>query len=206
MKLGILADIHEATGQLREAIDRLRDAGAERLVLLGDVFENGRALDETIAILEGAHVTGVFGNHELGMCIDPCPELRHRYAGPVLDYFGTLRGRHEEGDCLFTHAQAWMDPADIEQPWYLHGPPDTPEVLARNFAATDKRVLFQGHYHRWLAATPEGVLPWRGEGPLVLEPGRRYLVVVHAVLDGWCACYDTATGELLPVRLTAPGR
>jgi hypothetical protein len=205
LKLGILADVHEAAAPLREAIGRLRGGGAERFVLLGDVFENGRNLDEIIAILEEVKIVGVFGNHELGICLDPDEGMRQRYAGPVFDFFARLRGRHEEGDCLFTHTQAWMDPGDLDQPWYLHDLPETAELLARNFAATDRRVLFQGHYHRWLAATESGPLPWRGEGPLTLAPGRRWLVVVHAVLNGWCARYDTDTSELTPVRLASAG-
>jgi predicted phosphodiesterase len=41
MKLGLLADIHENTRQLHKAIAVLQQHGAERFVVLGDVFEMG---------------------------------------------------------------------------------------------------------------------------------------------------------------------
>jgi hypothetical protein len=62
--------------------------------------------------------------------------------------------------------------------WYFGGPPDSPEKLARCFAAVPHRVVFLGHIHRWLLGTPDGVLPWQGETmgkPLLRGPvrGRR---------------------------------
>src|SRR5262245_890477 len=37
--------------------------------------------------------------------------------------------------------------------------------------------------------------------PLRFQPGQRYLVVVAAVRDGWCAVLDTDRHHLEPVRL-----
>ncbi len=48
MKLGILADIHEQTGELRKAIEMLQQHGAERFVVLGDVFEMGKRIEEMV--------------------------------------------------------------------------------------------------------------------------------------------------------------
>jgi len=42
-----LADIHEQTKHLREAIDVLQQQGAERFVFLGDVFETGKHIKKT---------------------------------------------------------------------------------------------------------------------------------------------------------------
>jgi hypothetical protein len=61
-----------------------------------------------------------------------------------------------------------------------------------------------GHFHRWLLATPGGLLDWGGGGPVTLPPGQRYLVAVAAVCNGWCAVFDTAVGELIPCRLWSP--
>jgi hypothetical protein len=41
-------------------------------------------------------------------------------------------------------------------------------------------------------------LPWRGETPVRLDDGQRYLAVVHAVWDSNCALFDTETNELVP--------
>jgi hypothetical protein len=41
-----------------------------------------------------------------------------------------------------------------------------------------------------------------GDRPVCLAGPARYLVVVHAVKDGWCALYDTETSELAPLAAT----
>lgn len=202
MKIGILSDIHERHAYLRRAIHRLRDEGVQCFVVLGDIFENGRHIEPTVELLLHAGAVGVFGNHELGLAVNPDELFCRKYGAHVLAFFAGLHARYALGDCLFTHVQAWMDPLDVEQPWYWHDIPATAELLARNFAATTQRVLFQGHYHRWLAATPDGPLDWQGETLLVLEPGRRYLIAVHAVCEGWCALYDTDSSCLQPIGKT----
>lgn len=47
--------------------------------------------------------------------------------------------------------------------------------------------------------------PWldhQTQTPLVLQDGERYLIVIHALLHGWCAIFDTECRELTPVRCT----
>jgi hypothetical protein len=48
MRSGILADIQESLTNLRWAIHVLREQAADRLVVLGDVFELGHRLKETV--------------------------------------------------------------------------------------------------------------------------------------------------------------
>ena len=66
--------------------------------------------------------------------------------------------------------------------------------------------MFVGHYHRWLLVTPEGLRPWSGDEPTVLEVGSRYLVAIHAVCEGKCALFDTSTNKLTPYDVAARGR
>jgi hypothetical protein len=63
-----------------------------------------------------------------------------------------------------------------------------------------------GHFHRWIAVTPEGPLSWGGEGPMRFDPGVRYLVVLGAVCDGWCATYDTEADVLVPHAMSSVRR
>jgi hypothetical protein len=198
MKLGLLADIHEQTEQLREAIDVLQQHGADRFVVLGDVFELGKRLEETICLLQDVEAVGVWGNHDVGLCFEPGEEVRQRYSTAVLDFMGRLQPRLEIDGCLFTHVEPWLDPHKVEDLWYFDGPPDSPEKLARSFAAAPHRVMFMGHLHRWLLGTPEGVMAWQGDRQLRLDCTNRYLVVVHAVWDGKCALFDTKAGDLTP--------
>jgi predicted phosphodiesterase len=71
MKLGILADVHEHVENLREALEVLRQQGADRFVVLGDVFETGKRLEETIGLLREVNAVGVWGNHDVGLCLAP---------------------------------------------------------------------------------------------------------------------------------------
>jgi hypothetical protein len=199
MRIGILADIHEDLDHLRWAIDVLREHRAKRLVVIGDVFELGHRLEETVMLLDEAGATGVWGNHDFGLCREnPRPEDRQRYGERVLGFMGRLRPRLEVEGCLFTHVEPWLDPEKIEDLWYFDGPPETPEQVARIFAAAPNRLMFVGHYHRWLLVTPGGLQPWSGDEPTVLEAGNRYLVAIHAVCAGRCALFDTGTNELIP--------
>jgi hypothetical protein len=198
MKLGILADIHEHVKELRRAIDLLSGRGAERFVVLGDVIETGKRVEETVGLLRQVRAVGVWGNHDVGLCFDPDERACARYSAAVLQFMGGLQPRLEIDGCLFTHVEPWLDPHRLEDLWYFGGPPDSPEKLARSFAAVPHQFLFIGHLHRWLLGTPGGLLPWRGEGPVRLDGRERYLIVVHAVWDGNCALFDTATKELVP--------
>jgi hypothetical protein len=208
MKLGILADIHEDLEHLRRALDALRDRGADRLIVLGDLFELGHRLDATVELLDEAGAVGVWGNHDFGLCRDPHEDVRRRFSERTMAFMGRLRPRLEVEGCLFGHVEPWLDPERIEDLWYFDDEPwyrgalqMVGERLARIFAATPCRWTFIGHHHRWLLATPESVLPWDGGGPVVLEPDRRSFVIVDAVVEGWCALFDTAAGLLVPIDL-----
>jgi predicted phosphodiesterase len=196
MKLGILADIHEHVEELRRAIDVLRRGGADRFVVLGDVFETGKRIEQTVDLLRQVRAVGVWGNHDLGLCDRPTAAVRASYAA-VVEYMETLRPRLELGGCLFTHGLPCWDATDPAV-YYVGQRPETPEGLAGTFGASAQSVSFVGHFHRWLLGTPAGPSPWRGDGPVRLDGRERHLVVVHAVCDGRCALYDTDTSELTP--------
>jgi hypothetical protein len=199
VRIGILADIHENLTNLRWAINVLREQRADLLVFLGDVFELGHHLKETVDLLADAGAIGVWGNHDFGLCLDnPRPEDRERYGECVLAFMGSLKPRLVVEGCLFTHVEPWLDPEEIEDLWYFEGPPETPDQVARSFAAVPNRLIFVGHYHRWLVATLECVRPWVGDRRIVLDVAHRYLVAVPAVCDGRCALFDAGTNELVP--------
>jgi Calcineurin-like phosphoesterase superfamily domain len=201
MKLGLLTDIHESVENLLTTLDRLEEAGAERYIVLGDLFETGKMLVETIEPLLNLPVDGVWGNHDLGLSLEPSDSVRTRYGEAVMHFFLQLRGSVSIEDCLFTHAQPWMNPSDPEQPWYVYPPPWEAEMLAKNFAATEARVMFMGHHHQWRAMTPAGPGDWSGTEPITLSRDQRWLVVVNGVMDGWCGLYDTESTVLTPMQI-----
>jgi hypothetical protein len=132
--------------------------------------------------------------------------VESRFDWRTLDYMRRLKARYEVERVLLSHVLPCLDPTDVEQPWYVERAPATAEDAARNFAAFPHRRMFVGHFHRWLAVTPEGPLAWSGESPIRFAPDVRYLVVVGAVCDGWCAIYDTETDVLTPCEVRSRTR
>lgn len=201
MRIGIVSDIHEHVENLSQAIERLQEARVDQIIQLGDVCENGRHMDETAVILAEAGVIGVWGNHDAGLCINPDDELLGGFCRQTRDYMASLKPQLEIGDCLFSHVEPWLDPTDIADLWYYEGPPNTPQQAGRSFEAASSRMLFVGHFHRWLAVTPERVLQWDGQTELLLSPPERFLVVVAALCEGSFAILDTTSNVLTPVVL-----
>jgi hypothetical protein len=204
MKLGLITDIHEHVPELERALAELDSRGAERICCIGDVVENGYRLHDTVAILARRQIAGVWGNHDFGLCSHPSALVstrRGQFVGPVLDYLATYRPFLEIEDCWFSHVEPWHDLNDAMALWTFEEIPDTPEKVARSFEACVQRVIFTGHRHRWLIAGLRGIVAWDGLTPIKLEPPERFLVVVAAVCDGWCAMYDTQSCELTPIGL-----
>jgi predicted phosphodiesterase len=201
MRLGLLADIHEAVEPLREALALFRRHQVDEIIHLGDVCRMHKDLDATVELLREARVAGVWGNHDYGLCQKVNDDVRRRFSPAVIEYMGTLEPTLTREDCLFTHVEPWLDANDLLQLWYFEGLPDTPAKLARCFDAVPQRILFSGHVHAWFLADPDGPIPWDGTTPLYLEPPRRYLVILHALALGHCAVYDTTTSQLLPLRV-----
>jgi hypothetical protein len=200
MKLGLITDIHERVALLRTALGRLRSEKVDQIVMIGDVFEMGQRIEETCRLLAESRVVGVWGNHDFGFCVGPADELRTQYPSVVIDYMKTLRPRLEIDGCLFTHVEPWLDPENLTDLWYFDGPPDEHGNLARIFNAAPNRFMFAGHFHRWLLASPERIILWKGDVPIRLDDGR-YFAVVGALSEGRFATFDTQTSELCPFNM-----
>jgi hypothetical protein len=201
MRLGLLADIHEEVEALAAAIAHCRRERVDRLLTLGDIFETGRRFAQAVDLLREAEVEGVWGNHEFGLFAGRGDSVESLFDWTTLDYMHRLQSRMDVEGVLLGHVLPCLDPTDIEQPWYVERAPETAEAAERNFAAFPHRRMFVGHFHRWLAVTPKGPLSWSGDRPIRFDLDQRYLVVVAAVCDGWCAIYDTRTDVLTPCNL-----
>ncbi|HEY1378263.1 MAG TPA: metallophosphoesterase family protein [Gemmataceae bacterium] len=207
MLLGLLADIHEAVPELDRALAEFRRRGVDQVVSLGDacdLYGPGSRTADVTARLRDARAVGVWGNHDFGLCHEVPDAVRRRADPAMLAYMAGMRPHLVVGDCRFSHVEPWLDAHTAEGLWYFDGPPETAAAAARSFAAVPERHLFVGHFHRWLAVTPAGPLPWAGDGPLDLAGHPRSLVVVAAVVGGWCATFDTAAARLDPIRCGPP--
>jgi predicted phosphodiesterase len=115
MRLGLLADIHEAVDLLREAIELFRRRGVDEIICLGDFCAMHSHLEETVDLLRGAGVVGVWGNHDFGLCRPADDYARRRFSPELLAYTASLQPRLVRDDCLFTHVEPWLDPNDLMQ-------------------------------------------------------------------------------------------
>ena len=202
MKLGIITDIHEHVELLQAVLDELTGHEVDQIVMVGDVIETGDRIEETCRLLSDAGVIGVWGNHDFGLCCDVNEETRARYSQEVIQYMGSLKPRLQIGDCLFTHIEPWLDPTVLEDLWFFGGLPTEGERLDRIFGAVPNRLIFAGHYHRWILATPTTISDWNGEASIQLNDGR-YFVVVDALFAGRYAILDTETYELMPGQIAS---
>ena len=199
MKLGLITDIHEHVEHLRLALSRLKQERAEQIVVIGDVVEMGLRLEETCRLLTEAGAIGVWGNHDYGLCVDPGLEMQRKFSADLFRYMGSLRPSLEIAGCYFSHVEPWLNPESLFDLWYFDGPPDEHGKLDRIFRAVPHRLMFAGHFHKWLLATPDEIVDWHGERPMKLAPGR-FFCVIGALCDGHFATFDTQSSELVPMR------
>jgi predicted phosphodiesterase len=201
MRIGLLTDIHEAVDHLRIALKILANERIDRIVQLGDAcdaFGPGRGTAAVAELLSSVSVIGVWGNHDIGFCREVPEEIRTRAEPHVLAYMAGMQPRLELADCHFSHVDPYLDPTDVLSLWMASEKPDTLEKAAPSFAAVPHRVMFLGHYHRWLVVDDVGLVTWDAASPLFLDPRMRYLVVVGPLVSGHFGVYDTDTHLLTP--------
>lgn len=200
MRLGLLADIHEAVEPLALAIQELRARHVDAFVMLGDALDAGERVEETVALLTGLPGVGVWGNHDRGLCGDVDPVIGRRFTETTLQYFARLRPWVELEGCRFQHVDPHLDPERFEDLWCF----STPEERMAGLRGCSFRRVFIGHLHDWAVFTPDRQVPWDASGPFRYEDAERYLTIVHALADGWCATLDTDRQELTPIRVWTP--
>jgi len=59
MKLGLITDIHENVPALAAALQVCRRSKVDQIIVIGDLFEDGRRIEETCRLLTEAQAIGV---------------------------------------------------------------------------------------------------------------------------------------------------
>lgn len=206
MRIGIVADIHDAVGPVRVALRQFQELGVEKIVTMGDAFETfepGSPGAQVARDLADAGAIGVWGNHDVGLSHELSAEVRALADPALLAFAERLRPHLVLGECRFCHIEPWRDPRRLEDLWAFDGIPETAEDAVRSFQAVPERVLFIGHFHMWRLIRPGGPVPWDADRPFLMCGPDRYLALVSAVVEGWCAVFDTEVGELTPIRCPA---
>lgn len=184
MRHAILSDVHANVSALKAVLTDAQDAGAERVVCLGDVLGYG---PDPVAALElihdRAHVC-LCGNHDAAVCgILPVDDFtpvaaravaghRERLSAGALRWLKTLPYTCEgpgfacaHGDFSDPHAFNYiLDPEDAVPSW---------DVRA-------EQLLFVGHTHQpGVYVLGQSGIPHRLDAEdFVLEDGKRYIVNV----------------------------
>ncbi len=201
MRLGLLADIHEQHELLARALQYLSCRKIDRFVILGDVFESGRELEKTVALLQGVDWVGVWGNHDFGLCIDVELSTRAKYGTEICEFFGRLQPRCQIDGCRIQHIEPHLNPERIEDLWDF-SPRDQILQPEKAFPPLgDSHTALMGHLHQWIVLSPAGRLDWEGTDPLTLDPTQPHVLAIHAVALGYCAVYDTTARRIEPAKI-----
>lgn len=206
MLIGIVADIHDAVHPLKNALSLLRARQVERIVTLGDAFDScqpGEPGAEVARLLRDAEAIGVWGNHDFGLSHDVEAQVLDLADPALLLFASRLQPQLVLEECRFSHLEPWKDACRLEDLWLFDGVPDTGERAQRSFQAVPERILFVGHFHSRLVLRGDGPVAWSGDQPIRLSPPDRFLVLVPAVLDGWCAMFHSERSELTAIRCAA---
>jgi hypothetical protein len=203
MRIGIVADIHDAVDPLRAALTRFRELDVEQVVSLGDAFETfkrGEPGAEVALLLHEHRAIGVWGNHDVGLSHNIPRDVRTQADPDLLQFTQTLKPQLVIDNCRFSHIEPWLDPTNIMELWHFDGTPNTTELASRSFAAVPEQFLIVGHYHCWAITSADDAVAWDGTEGISLSMDRRYLILTAPVVHGWSAVFDTTNGELTPIR------
>ena len=213
MRIAILSDIHANREAFTACLTATEAAGADRLVILGDIVGYGAepvwCLDRTRDLLASGAVV-LRGNHDDAV-VKPDQSMntnarlaiewtRNQLSAEDRALLGQLPMQVTEDDRLYVHASA-----NAPEAWHYMLDADD---ARGHFLHCDAAVSFCGHTHQpaLFSASPTGKItaftPNANE-PIPLSAQRQWLAVMGSVgqpRDGnpasaW-ALYDTATREL----------
>ena len=218
MRIALLSDIHANREAYEAVLAAVAAAGAERVVILGDIVGYGADPEWCVSRTRALMIDGAIvirGNHDQAASaashsMTENARLAIEWTRNQLDpearaFLGSLPLEVEDGDRLYVHADA-SAPASWNYVLDADG-------ARRHLTACKARVSFCGHTHRpalhcLSAAGKVTCFTPNAPDPIVLTPQRRWLAVMGAVgqpRDGDPAAsfvtFDTKTRELTYCRV-----
>jgi len=191
MLIAVLADIHANREALDACLDDAQANGVERYVFLGDIVGYGADPVYAVDVVADHAARGsvvLLGNHDAaiaegGYDLNPVARAAVDWTRAQLDaprraFLAGLPLRHEEGDCLFVHAEA-----SSPHSWnYILSSREAEASLA----STSARLTFCGHVHRpqlYGAVSGRPIQPYAVDADtgLRVDRSRRWLAVLGSV-------------------------
>ncbi|MFN3219081.1 MAG: metallophosphoesterase family protein [Acidimicrobiales bacterium] len=162
MRYGVMADVHANLAALDAAVERLRAAEVDRIVVAGDLVGYGPRPNECVDRLRALDATCIAGNHDLYACGRLEPRDLAEHARVQLDWT-----RRALGSDARAHLEALPLRTRIGELFLAHGSIGDPEEYITTSLDADRqlrwaasRTLVLGHTHRqWLHSSAGSVLP-----------------------------------------------
>jgi putative phosphoesterase len=158
VRIGIISDIHGNAAGLAAALELMGDV--DELLCAGDVVEEYRFSNETVALLRERGARCVLGNHDLGF-LGPHGARARAAAhvdGELVEWLAshprTIDTRVDGHRLVLTHASPCA-------PYTQYVLPHSPEL--KRFADVDADIVIIGHTHKQMVT--------RVGRPLVVNPG-----------------------------------
>ena len=158
MRIGVISDIHGNADGMRTALGRMGDV--DELLCLGDIIEEFRFDNDSVAILRERGARCVLGNHDLGLLSSHGERARTAdHVDPALvewlaSHPLTIDTMIEGHRLVMTHASPFAPHTEYVMPM-------SPEMMRIGEVAAD--LVLIGHTHRQMVH--------RVGRPLVVNPG-----------------------------------
>lgn len=168
MRTALISDVHGNLPALEAVLADIENAGADRIVCLGDTVGYGPQPRECLQLVRERCALVLMGNHENAVlhgadnftplaakALDwTASRLRDR---TVMEYLSSLKPSHREDEILYVHGNI-KDPIndylrEAESPWMFYQLVNT---LRRDFIGI--RLCFVGHNHRAFLGTEMGYI------------------------------------------------
>jgi putative phosphoesterase len=158
VRIGIVSDVHGNAAGLRAALERMGDV--DELLCLGDVVEEYRFDNESVATLRDRGARCVLGNHDVGFL--GADGVRAR-AAPHVDHdlVGWLGSHPLRIDTVVAGRRLVMTHASPCAPFTQYVLPQSPEL--KRIAEVEAEYVLIGHTHKQMVS--------RVGTPLVVNPG-----------------------------------
>lgn len=212
-RIGFIGDVHAEDARLSAAICKLKDAGADVVLCVGDIVDGKGDLERTLSLLQEHGVLTVRGNHERWLLANdmrdvPDAHSRDSLSPQAIAYLKSLPvTMHIDtiaGTLLLCHGLGDDDMATV-WPW------DSGSLIRENISlgrVLDTRktpIIVCGHSHRRLVRTIEGhLLINAGTIYREHEPSFGLLDLNFLFVRTWLLDNDLQTKEMTSITILRP--
>ncbi len=189
MKLAIISDIHGNFDAFQKVLEDIKTARINQVVCLGDCIGYGAEPEAVVSEVRRRQIPTILGNHELAACnsrqldwFNPMArssiiKTLTMLSPDSMNFIRKLPNSSVTNECRCVHGY----PPDSVRTYLFQ---KKPYQLLKTFKSMKERICFVGHTHNLEIIQFDGRQVERrhvGEGPIPLNPDRKYIVNVGSV-------------------------